>query len=180
MTIDQELQAALDVDPSPEFVARVRIRIATAPALRRWNAWWMVSAGALSTAIVAFAVLVMRPAPQSGEQAVVASRALPATALPLVEPSVALAVPLRNLAQPRALAVPRNVGAQGSNLVLLDPRETAALQRLIYGGGSGRLATALWLRPSPLAVAEPATFVDLEIPELVIEPLPIGSEGARQ
>src|ERR1043166_265339 len=34
--LDRELSAALSVDPSPEFVARVRARIALAPPPARW------------------------------------------------------------------------------------------------------------------------------------------------
>ncbi len=59
--IDRDLQQALAVEPSPEFVARVRAQIASEPAA---SVWWrprvLVAAGALAVVIVA-AVLVLRP-----------------------------------------------------------------------------------------------------------------------
>lgn len=39
--LDRELEAALGVEPSPEFLARVRTRVATEPQPSTWRpAWW--------------------------------------------------------------------------------------------------------------------------------------------
>lgn len=52
MRLDDELRAALSVDPSPEFVARVRTRIAAEPAPGRWRlAWVMTAVATVSVAI---------------------------------------------------------------------------------------------------------------------------------
>lgn len=55
--LDREIQAALDVDPSPAFLARVRQRVAVEPAPA---AWWrgprvvsLVAAGAFVAAVIA-------------------------------------------------------------------------------------------------------------------------------
>src|SRR5947208_16989703 len=50
--IEREIAQALAVDPSPEFVARVRMRVASEPAPRR--GWWMpvlVGASAINAAV---------------------------------------------------------------------------------------------------------------------------------
>ena len=62
--IDREIAQALAVEPSPEFVARVRMRIASEPPPRRaWPTWMPLMAGA--TAIAA-AVLIAVIAPWRG------------------------------------------------------------------------------------------------------------------
>ena len=50
--LDRELAAELSVDPSPEFVARVRERMATEPAPSSWRVPQMVMAAAALTVIV--------------------------------------------------------------------------------------------------------------------------------
>ena len=57
--IDRALAAALAVEPSPEFLARVRMRIASEPAPSEWRCPWMFAAGACTIAI-AMAVTVMQ------------------------------------------------------------------------------------------------------------------------
>jgi hypothetical protein len=60
-TIDREIQAALTVDPSPEFLARVRTRIAAEPfGATTWLPWKLVAA-AVMAAIVAAVVVMSRP-----------------------------------------------------------------------------------------------------------------------
>jgi hypothetical protein len=58
--IDREIQAALAVDPSPEFLARVRTRILTEPAGdASWLSWKLVASGAIA-ALIVIAVVVTR------------------------------------------------------------------------------------------------------------------------
>jgi len=60
--LDRELAAALDVDPSPEFVARVRARIAAEPAPASWRLpRLMLAAGTCAVAIGLSALVVPRP-----------------------------------------------------------------------------------------------------------------------
>ena len=65
--LDRALREALDVAPSPDFVARVRTRIASEPAPRGvfsgWMLWTPIAACATAAAI-ALAVWIGRPAPQ--------------------------------------------------------------------------------------------------------------------
>jgi hypothetical protein len=62
-SLDREIESLLGAEPSPEFVARVRARIAEEPAPGRWRAWMIAVPAA---AVVAIAVLIVWP---SREQA---------------------------------------------------------------------------------------------------------------
>jgi hypothetical protein len=58
MSLDREIEALLAVDPSPDFVARVRQRVTAEPAPATW--WWswrVASAGAALAAITLAATL---------------------------------------------------------------------------------------------------------------------------
>jgi len=57
--IDRALAKALAVEPSPEFLARVRMRIANEPAPLDWRWSWMLAAGTCTIAI-AIAVTVVQ------------------------------------------------------------------------------------------------------------------------
>ena len=58
--LDRELAAAFAVDPSPEFVARVREAVAREPEPRSWRMPRLLLAGAALSAVVAVAVSVGR------------------------------------------------------------------------------------------------------------------------
>ena len=57
--IDRVVATTLAVEPSPEFVARVRMRIASEPAPPDWRFAWMFAAGACTLAI-AMAITVVQ------------------------------------------------------------------------------------------------------------------------
>lgn len=160
MTIDRELHAALDIDPSPDFLARVRQRVASEPEPRGWRAWWVVPVAA--AAIGALVVVVWQtPVPDPPEAEHLLASRVPA----------ALVVVPRLSGHPPSPARPgvasRRVDAAPA--VLIDANESRALRRLVFG--------------SPLNIEEPYTGPSnsaIEIAPISIEPLPIGSEGARQ
>ena len=58
--IDRELALLLSVEPSPEFRARVRTRIANEPAPRSWYLQWRAAGTALAAFAVAAAVVLGR------------------------------------------------------------------------------------------------------------------------
>ena len=63
--IDQEIRDALRVEPSPEFLARVRTRIASEPAPSRWrSSWTFAAAGALAAGLL-IAAVISRPSRQT-------------------------------------------------------------------------------------------------------------------
>jgi len=137
--LDRELRSLLAAEPSPDFVARTRARIAEAPAPSWWQWSWAFAAVAalFVTAVAAalFARFGAAPISVPAETPLLAARTI-------VEASGALAVPFA----PRRLA--RSVGSRsdvGSGFgrtvstaltdpeVLIDPREARALRRLLNG-----------------------------------------------
>jgi hypothetical protein len=53
-SLDREIESLLAVEPSPEFVARVRARVANEPAPGGWRASWLLAiAGAVAVVIAA-------------------------------------------------------------------------------------------------------------------------------
>jgi hypothetical protein len=59
--LDRELARALNVDPSPEFLARVRMRVASEPAPSTWRRRWMVLAGAAAAVVLMAVVMTLWP-----------------------------------------------------------------------------------------------------------------------
>ena len=138
--VDRELQQALDVDPSPEFLARVRTRIASEPAPSGWRAWWMLAVGAAAAAaVIAVAVLISRqtiaPAPTES----VASKSEPATSEPVTSEPAKPTAPTQATTNRDAAAVdgrasrdqdphqaePRARASQEPRVVARAPRDVA-------------------------------------------------------
>ena len=62
--LDREIEHLLAVDPSPEFLAKVRARLDAEPAPAAWRFRWRpVAAGATAVAVLVLAVVVSRPTP---------------------------------------------------------------------------------------------------------------------
>jgi len=181
-TIDDELRQALTVDPSPEFVARVRTRIAAEPAPARWGFWWVAIGGIGVLAVIVVAVVAPRRTivtePRLGSRT-----AKPIGALVRGPERPALYETERPALHETGVA---RLGRDAVVEVLVDQREATTLRRLMSGAPSGRVDLKPLLKPSPLAITEPAPVNALAIPgipaieEIVIDPLPTGSEGARQ
>jgi len=88
--LDRELSAAMAVDPSPEFLARVRMRIAAEPGPSIWQRSWTPAAAAVCTlVIVASAALTQLNQPAGAASGLAAG--LAAAIPPLVPAPFALA-----------------------------------------------------------------------------------------
>jgi hypothetical protein len=185
--LERDIERALAVDPSPEFVARVRTRIADEPApASRGFGWLFVGvATATVTAAVVLAVFVVLPARQPASAPLLASRAIGS----VVEvPSLgSVGADLRVRPETRAESLssvgpthgsaPTTTGVVAEPAVLFDPRETMALQRLIAGVRDARVDLTPLLKEPPMA---PQSLDNLLIPPITIEPLvPGGVEGER-
>jgi hypothetical protein len=194
--IDEQIREALDVDPSPEFLARVRTRIASEPAPSAWRSSWTVAAvGALAAALV-IAVVVSRTstgatqpfrpaADNAGSRPGTAEgdtkRSADAFALhpgSHTAPAVARQKPR---ATPMVPGLSRTISASIEPEILIDPREGIALQRLLAGVRGGRvnlepLARAVAQRGNALDDLQPPA--DIVIPLLPLTPAP--GEGDRQ
>jgi len=162
MTIDQELRAALNVEPSRDFVAGVRARIANQPHPRGWRVWWFATPAAAAAVVMLAALVGSRPATivDTPVAPLLGSRTLPL----VTAPNVAAPIPQEH----ETVAAPV-AGVRSEPEVVLDRAEAKALRRLVFG--------------PPLNIDQPyvgTTLAAIEIAPLSIEPLPIGSEGVRQ
>jgi hypothetical protein len=83
--IDRELASALSIEPSPEFRARVRERIAREPAPRSWYLQWRVVGVGVAAVAVAMALVLGRIDPAGSARQpggpLTERRPLPSTAL---------------------------------------------------------------------------------------------------
>jgi hypothetical protein len=157
--LDRELTAALQVDPSPAFVARVRARVAAEPIEPRWHAASLVCAGAVAAALYAAIVLVPSVAPPADPMA---------TAL-LPQRSAVILAPLRTGFAPHRTAIAQSLMPDSRARVMVSASEMAALRQLFSG--------AVVAPELPEVSGE-----ELVIPEISIAPIAHFSnpEGAGQ
>jgi hypothetical protein len=201
--LERDIARALAVDPSPDFLARVRMRIANEPqrgviaalkgcatsgsTWRRALALRLVVGGALAAAAIVLAAVLARPnrAPASVSQTTLIARSLgEAVVVPYVASGFS-----RTIGGPpkggRHVRIDNTVGQPEGRprvQVLFDPREMQALRALIAGVRTNRVDLSLLLRPGAPAPMELPPVDDLVIAPLAIEPLaPVdGAQGERQ
>jgi len=185
--IARDIAQALAVDPSPDFLARVRTQIANQPHPRIWRMSWMLSTFALVAAAVVFAVTIAR---RDGVPALVtsplASRAVGGH--PTMLPYVASAFRLTSSGPAKAgrhVRIDSTVDRPEAGphvRVLLDPRETQALRALLASVRTNRVDLSGLLTATAPAPTDLPPASDLVITPIAIEPLaPVdGAQGERQ
>ena len=166
--LERDIERVLAVDPSPEFLARVRTRIAEEPSPASWRFGWLfagVATAAVAVAVV-LAIFDVSPVRQPASARLLASRSIGS----VVEvPSVGSVG-----ADPRVRPERR---VRPEPTILFDARETMALQRLIAGVRDARMDLEPLLKEPPMA---PQSLDELVIAPITIEPLvPGGVEGER-
>ncbi len=150
--VDREIESALAVDPSPEFLARVRERIAGEPAPLR-HGLWLVFANGVAVAFVIALVLMASfqnadrsPVPALAPSPAPAVAAPPASAVS-VAPASGVASGVDRAIRPAGLRVhPRRWPD-----VLVSASEANALRELLEAGRDGRADLAVALRDAPSA-----------------------------
>jgi hypothetical protein len=186
--LDRDIERALAVDPSPDFTARVRARIAEEPPPSARGFGWLF-AGVTASALAAAGVIVMivlRPAPSTGPS----ERSLAARSLAAGAGSLPAGMPgLRDDRgtthdEHRTTHPARRTSNDERRTTsvepLFDARETAALQRLIASVRDARVDLAPLMREAQPAPMEFEPVQDLVIPTITIEPLVSGGvEGER-
>jgi hypothetical protein len=134
--LDRELRTLLAAEPSPDFVARTRARIAEepAPAWWRWS-WTLAAVAAVFVAAVAGAVLArFGAAPVGLPTPVLAARTIVEASGALVVPFVPSRLLRTTVASGVSRTSPRaDTRAEAEPEVLIDPREARALRRLLNG-----------------------------------------------
>ena len=147
--LDREIESMLAAEPSAEFLARVRARVADEPVPGGWRApWILATAGALTVAIVALVawpsseVTPRSSAPAEAPRVAGAAPTVPAAPVPVVQ----TAQPPRSTTRPAATALER------------DRRIDIDLPEVVLGDNEVKAYTALMatIRQSRFEVAVPA------------------------
>jgi len=181
--LDGELRSILAANPSPEFVARVRVRIADEPRpASTWRYTTFAIAGVVAAVVVA-AVLFGR---DSGQRT---PAPMPLVARAIGGVSALPERPRRSVARstPQIPAY-ANAAAPSPNEpeVLIDPRERAALLAVVRGTRDGSLDLAPVVAASTPTAMELGPLVEITIPDISIDPIADsiapapGTEGVRQ
>jgi hypothetical protein len=187
--LEREIERALAVDPSPEFLARVRMRIASEPARSAWHSpWTIVIAGSAAAVIVAGVLTMWSRAPERStrpDAPVIASRSVggPVTErAPVLVPDRMPAVSVES-----PLVSSRARRDRTELAVLIPPDEAAALKRLLSGVPSRPLElTGLTDNRTEFTALQPLKTIELapiaEISAITIEPLRTAApeKGVRQ
>jgi hypothetical protein len=157
--LERRIEQALAVEPSPEFVARVRSRIEREPAPSTWFVWWRPAAAGVLATTIAVAVMVTsmnrNTASRVSDPPMAASVSEPAPSATVAPPP-----PIRDV---RVAPPARRTVATRSSSRIVDER--TALRLLITNIREGRI--------------DAAELKDLEAPrfepvrEIVIEPIDI-------
>ena len=145
--LDRRLASALQVQPSGDFTARMRTRIANDAPAPRWqvSSLWLAVGAALVIVVIAINLRATPAVP-----ALPVARALP-------HQDLAIFVPLPAVTSPDAPAMP--ITAAPHRVVLVEKSEMLALQRLFAGE---------FVAPPEQPVAE-----ELTINEVAIAPIAV-------
>jgi hypothetical protein len=196
--LERDIERALAVDPSPEFLARVRAGIAAEPAPSAWPFAWTWLAGSAAVVITA-AFLVFRPAtPQPGVRLeptplpMVTTTAVPPAnpaATPLAPSPLAPRIHVREVTRRRSPSVASATvrTPRGEPEVLIAKDEAAALKHLMRGLRQGVVEpSAAGDAPSGIQAIQPPTPIVVApmsaMSPIAIEPLgiPARERGVRQ
>ena len=169
--LDREIASAVGIEPSPEFLTRVRTRLASEPEESRWRlgvvepVWGVAIVGIVLALVVPEWTRDKTPTPSAAKNAV----AEPVTTNAEARRRSSRSVP--STARPRSLA--RSVAPVETPLrlspVLFSDDERKALRTLVQAVEEGRVPPV----PTATQAAERSDGLrELRIEPLVIEPLP--------
>jgi hypothetical protein len=177
-SLDRELQSLMAAEPSPEFLARVRVRVAQEPAPNGWRTSWMFAvAGALVIVIAAVVAWPSsEPVVEQPEPTLQAQRQQPAvvtsTETTTTQPVVAAPTSVR----PQRAARSRLRGTEADRRELQLPEvvtgdnEVRAYGALVASVRESRFNAAVPAAPdlnAPLDVKELSPVEPLEIAPIV-------------
>ena len=168
-TLEREIEVMLAVDPSGDFRARLRQRVAEEPPLRaRRPVWRSLSFAVPAAALVVVALVVTLRVDRTHEPAALLP-ARPIAAGDYGVPAVSAAAPTTSRSTPgRKATVPKTNDGLRTD-VILDASEVAAWHRLLRDTGSGRVEIATSAHAADESLQPlPEGFV---VPPVIIEPL---------
>jgi hypothetical protein len=185
-TIDREIRGVLAVEPSPEFVARVRTSVAAASASSRFPSL-LPAMGALAAALVLVIVtivVVSFSSPDVPERVRSSVPSTPPAGAPadnavVREPERVLAADATTVRISRRPA--HAVRAMEPELpeVIVSPDDIKAFHDVVSSVSGSRFAIS---SDAKVSSADQQAFVDITVPEIVIAPVELltGHEGVLQ
>lgn len=175
--LEREIAQALAVDPSPEFLPRVRTRIASEAPPAAWRLpWTWVAAGAMA-AVVVFAVVLARSnlseTFEGGSRPVLDARTFADLSAPL---------PSSDRRVPPLASVRRPESGRAEPEILIDAREATALSALLSGVRGRRIDLTALARERSNAATAGTGSNEITIQPIVIAAIPFvpSTEGVRQ
>lgn len=165
--LQREIEAALGIDPSPEFLPRVRARIAGERMQEGWfpsSSWRWAGAAAVVTAVAVIGVWTL-PDPVPATREVRITPPVESTA-PVVEPARPEPVAVAPARAPEAV----RVRAVQPFEVVISPDEAAALNQLFAAIGNRRIETSA-LPDLQSALQPPAPIEEIALDPITISPL---------
>lgn len=168
--LEREIEAALAVDPSPEFLARVRARVAAEDLDGGWNwrwAWAGAAVVAIAAVVLGFSIERATPVDTENQHLVAAPRTLPPLSVsegpsPIVRDAPA-PVPVARRTRPL-----RPSARVTKPEVLISTDEAGALQRLFDALNKRRIEASVL--PDLDTAARPLAPID----QIVLEPITLG------
>ena len=177
--LDRELESALGVEPSPEFLARVRTRVAAEPrmelwrlAIRRWTFEPLAGVAVIGIVLAVVVPRLMRNEERSIQHAAASPADLPVTRRaerisPVNRDRIAVRVVRQSVPTANANEVPLRLSQP-----LFSADERRALVQLVTAVEEGRLPPVV-AETATAATAQPDARTALNIEPLVIDPLPL-------
>jgi hypothetical protein len=177
VAIDRDIRQALAVDPSPEFLARVRMRIANEAPVRRLPYAWTAAITFGVTALAIALSLVGRPKEVAFET-MPSSVAGPMTMDIVLDPVEPAAVPAQT-GHPSVNRPRRPPTRHELDQVLVSPGDRVAFESFITNVGAGNFVLSF---EEPPAVIDTQAFTDIAIPPISIDSIaPVApAEGVHQ
>jgi hypothetical protein len=174
MALEQEVEALLSVEPSPDFVARVRSRVATEAASSGWGWRWPIAAVATAMALIVVVVALWRsvdpvaPSTSAPSQRAAAPDVFGPTVIPPHDEPVEIRAP-RQRAQ--VVAAPPRAIELALPPVIIAENETRAYIAFV----ADRRATRFEFSPSIARTVDDPIELDkmLKVDAVALEPLEI-------
>ncbi len=175
--IDAELASALRLEPSPEFVARVRSRVAASPARSGWVFGWRAAIAAASLALVVVAAglsLLRGPvAPPTQPPAIARPTRVPdASAAVQPEPAPKPVSAVRRVAAPRLRAAVAVKARNAEPEVLVPASQRIAIRELMQMLRAGTLDDRILAEPREIPHSDvsvtPIVVEEVAVPAVTI------------
>jgi len=173
--LDRAIQQALAVDPSPEFLPRVRTAVAGGGTpTAAWRTWPARACLAVA-ASVAFAIVVSRHetvAPPSSVEPLASRIVLPlAGAGAMPGPPIARALVAREARGTEVRPGPIAAAQRATPEILIDPSEAELLRRLITLMRAGAVDTRSFIKPVRPVTEALDPVAAIRIPPAAVQPL---------